>query len=121
MKHIYKILAVLLGVLIFCQASLADHPITEKVRKVNIDLLFSDKDSIDDFENIGKGRVFFTSKMLIFENVRSRNKISWVNITEIKVKFNHLILFDNEGCHAFILENPQIVSDFIYNVFLKEG
>ena len=29
MKHIYQILTVLLGVLVFCQASLADYPITE--------------------------------------------------------------------------------------------
>lgn len=91
-----------------------------QVRNVNIDLLLSEKESIDDFEKIGKGRVFFTSKMLIFENVRSRNKILWSNITEIKVKFEYLILFDTEGCHAFLLENPEILSDFIYNVFLKK-
>jgi len=92
----------------------------DKVKNVNIDLLFSEKSSIDDFENIGNGRIFFTSKMLIFENVRSRNKILWTDITEIKVKFDHLILFDKEGCHAFRLENAELLSDFIYNIFLKE-
>ncbi len=96
-------------------------PLTTKVRNVNIDLLFTDPASLKDFENIGRGRIFFTSKMLIFENVRSRNKIAWNEITEIKVKFDHLLLFDKEGCHAFSLENPDLLSDFIYHVFLKEG
>jgi hypothetical protein len=96
-------------------------PLTSKVRNVNIDLLFTDPASLKDFENIGRGRIFFTSKMLIFENVRSRNKIAWNDITEIKVKFEHLLLFDKEGCHAFTLENPDLLSDFIYHVFLKEG
>lgn len=94
--------------------------LTDKVRNVNIDLLFTDRNSIRDFENIGRGRVFFTSKMLLFENVRSRNKIPWSEITEIKVKFDHLILFDKTGCHALLLENPDLVSDFIYHVFLKD-
>ncbi len=94
--------------------------LTDKVRNVNIDLLFTDKNSIRDFENIGRGRVFFTSKMLIFENVRSRNKIPWSEVTEIKVKFDHLILFDKTGCHAILMENPDLVSDFIYHVFLKD-
>lgn len=94
--------------------------LTGSVRNINIDLLLSDPLSIKDFENIGRGRIFFTSSMLIFENVRSRNKIKWIDISEIKVKFDMLILFDREGCHAFSTENPEILSDFIYNVFLKD-
>jgi hypothetical protein len=95
-------------------------PLTTQVRNVNIDLVFSDAQSLKDFENIGRGRLFFTSRMLIFENVRSRNKVAWAEITEIKVKFGHLILFDRGGCHAFAIENPELVSDFIYHVFLKD-
>jgi hypothetical protein len=91
-----------------------------QVRNVNIDLLLTTKKNIEDFENIGHGRIFFTSKMLVFENVRSRNKILWTEVSEIKEKFGYLLLFDREGCHAFELDNPALVCDISYNVFLKE-
>lgn len=92
----------------------------QRVRNVNIDLLFTGKESIKDFETIGRGRLFFTSRVLIFENIRSRNKVAWADVTEIKVKFDHLLLFDKEGCHAFAIENPELVCEFIYHVFLKD-
>ncbi|MFC1504510.1 hypothetical protein ACFL6D_03750 [Spirochaetota bacterium] len=94
--------------------------LNEKIKNMNIDLLFTDKESINDFENIGRGRAFFTSKMVLFENIRSRNQILLDEVTEIKVKYGYLIVFDNVGCHVFAMENPEIIADFIYNIFLKE-
>ena len=96
-------------------------PLNQRVRNVNIDLLLTDENSLDDFEVIGRGRLFFTTRMAVFENVRSRNKIAWADVTEIKVKFGWLVVFDREGCHAFQLENPDLVADFVYQVFLKEA
>ncbi|OHD62269.1 MAG: hypothetical protein A2096_15165 [Spirochaetes bacterium GWF1_41_5] len=94
--------------------------LNERIKNINIDLLFSEKRSINDFENIGRGRIFFTSTCILFENIRSRNQIMHGDITEIKVKFDYLILLDHAGCHVFTVENSMIIADFLYNVFLKE-
>lgn len=95
-------------------------PLNANVRNVNIDLLISEKEALSDFDIVGNGKLFFTSKEMVFENVRSRNQIQYSDITELKIKFDHIVIFDSEGCHAFKLESPEVVSNFIYNIFLKE-
>ena len=94
--------------------------LSDQMQNVNIDLVVADKNTIKDFETVGRGRLFITSHQMMFENIRSRSLLPWSKVYEIRVKFDYLFLMDHQGCHAFKLETPTLVSNFIYNAFLKE-